>query len=192
MNSFDELWGRLRSLQGHVFHTLRGMPFTYTISGGVVKIDRKKGPITRATVELAYKTVVTARGSISGPKALRCFGASYLYAIFAYIGLIKVSDESITTPGSVDTKTITAKGMKPMPRPKGSKNKPALTLDEQITAATARVEELKAALTAAEEELRTLTALRDEEQVKELLAVIAASGKSVADVIALIKGDDSK
>ena len=75
-----------------------------------------------------------------------------------------------------------------MPRPKGSKNKPTLTLDEQITAATARVEELKAALTAAEEELRTLTALRDEEQVKELLAVIAASGKSVADVIALIKG----
>lgn len=75
-----------------------------------------------------------------------------------------------------------------MPRPKGSKNKPALTLDEQITAATARVEELKAALTAAEEELRTLTALRDEEQVKELMATIASSGRSVSDVIALIKG----
>ena len=79
-----------------------------------------------------------------------------------------------------------------MPRPKGSKNKPALTIDEQITAAAARVEELRTQLTAAEEELRTLTTLRDEEQVKELLAVIAASGKSVADVIALIKGDDLK
>jgi small-conductance mechanosensitive channel len=75
-----------------------------------------------------------------------------------------------------------------MPRPKGSKNKPALTLDEQITAATTRVEELKAALTAAEEELRTLTALRDEEQVKELLAAIASSGRSIHDVIAMIKG----
>ena len=74
-----------------------------------------------------------------------------------------------------------------MPRTKGSKNKAKLSIDEQITAATTRVEGLKAQLTAAEEELRTLTALRDEEQIKELMEAIAASGKSIADVIAMLK-----
>lgn len=54
-----------------------------------------------------------------------------------------------------------------MPRTKGSKNKAkALTIDEQIIAAEARME--------------------------ELMAAMAASGKSVSDVIALIKGGDSK
>ena len=79
-----------------------------------------------------------------------------------------------------------------MPRPKGSRNKPALTIDEQIIAAQERASEYKAKWEAAEAELKKLEALRDEEQVKELLATIAASGKSVADVIALIKGDDLK
>ena len=76
-----------------------------------------------------------------------------------------------------------------MPRPKGSRNKPALTIDEQITQTTAKVEALKAELEAAEAELKTLTALRDEEQVKELMSAIASSGKSVADVIAMLKGE---
>lgn len=192
MMDFDECWGRLGSLQGHVFHTARGMPFTYSIHGGVMRIDRKSNPITRATVELAYSTASELHGQVPGPKALRCFGASYLYAIFAYIGLIKVSDESITTPGSVDNITVIDKEEKTMPRPKGSKNKPALTLDEQIAAAQERASEYKEKWEAAEAELKKLEALRDEEQVKELLATIAASGKSVADVIALIKGDDLK
>ena len=186
---FDECWGRLGSLQGHVFHTARGMPFTYSIHGGVMRIDRKSNPITRATVELAFKSAIDAHGEVPGPKALRCFGASYLYAIFAYIGLIKVSDESITTPRSVDTKN---KEEKTMPRPKGSKNKPALTLDEQIAAAQERASEYKEKWEAAEAELKKLEALRDEEQVKELLAAIASSGRSVADVIALIKNTEGE
>ena len=76
-----------------------------------------------------------------------------------------------------------------MPRPKGSKNKPALTIDEQITQAEARVEELKAALAAAEEELKALETLRDEAAMKELMSAIASSGKSVSDVIAMLKGE---
>ena len=77
-----------------------------------------------------------------------------------------------------------------MPRIKGSKNKAKnLTIDEQITQATARVEELKKELESAEAELNTLTTLRDEAAMKELAAAIAASGKSFADVIAWIKND---
>ena len=75
-----------------------------------------------------------------------------------------------------------------MPRPKGSQNKPSLTIDEQITQAAARVEELKAELEVAEAELKKLETLRDEEQMKELMSAIASSGKSVADVIAWING----
>ena len=74
-----------------------------------------------------------------------------------------------------------------MPRPKGSKNKPTLTIDEQIVATEERIDRLKEELAAAEETLKTLTALRDEEQMKELKDAIAASGKSVADVIAMLK-----
>ena len=192
MTGFDECWERLRSLQGYTFHTLRGMPFTYTIHGGVMRIDRKKGPITKATVELAYKTVSELHGAVPGPKALHCFGASYIYAIFAYIGLIKVSDESITTPGSVDNKTITSKGMKTMPRPKGSKNKPTLTIDEQIEKLTQDITALKEQISDKEAELVRLKNVRDEETMKELMATIASSGKSVADVIAMIKGSEGE
>ena len=74
-----------------------------------------------------------------------------------------------------------------MPRPKGSRNKPALSIDEQITQATVRVEELKLQLAATEEKLKSLIALRDEEQMKALMEAIASSGKSVADVIAMLK-----
>ena len=77
-----------------------------------------------------------------------------------------------------------------MPRPKGSKNKSPLTLDEQIIAAEARVEAAKAELKVAEADLKTLTALRDEEQVKTLMNAIAASGKSVADVVAMINNSN--
>ena len=74
-----------------------------------------------------------------------------------------------------------------MPRPKGSKNKSTLTIDEQITQAAARVEDLRVQLSEAEAELKKLETLRDEEQMKSLMSAIADSGKSVADVIAMLK-----
>ena len=76
-----------------------------------------------------------------------------------------------------------------MPRPKGSKNKSTLTIEEQITQAAARVEELKTALDVAQTELKKLETLRDEEQMKALMEAVAASGKSVSDVIAMVKGE---
>ena len=74
-----------------------------------------------------------------------------------------------------------------MPRPKGSKNKSTLTIDEQITQAAARVEDLRVQLKAAEAELKKLETLRDEEQMKTLMEAMASSGKSVSDVIAMLK-----
>ena len=74
-----------------------------------------------------------------------------------------------------------------MPRPKGSKNKSTLTIDEQITQAAARVEDLRMQLSETEAELKKLETLRDEEQMKALMEAVAASGKSVSDVIEMLK-----
>ena len=84
--TFDELWEAMLSLQGHTFCTARGMPFTFSIHGGVVRIDRKADPITKATVKVAYDNATG--GQITGPKALRCFGSSYLYPVFQAIGYL--------------------------------------------------------------------------------------------------------
>ena len=78
-----------------------------------------------------------------------------------------------------------------MPRTKGSKNKTRLTLDEQIQAAETRAEKARNELAAAEEELKALRTLRDEEAKKELMGVIASSGKSIAEVIDMIRGMES-
>ena len=77
-----------------------------------------------------------------------------------------------------------------MPRTKGSKNRSKLTLEEQIAAAEERVVQAQAELAAAEEELKNLNALRDEEQVKALMDAIAASGRTIPEVIALIQGEE--
>ena len=57
--------------------------------------------------------------------------------------------------------------------------------------AAARVEGLKTQFVAAEEAFKAVTALRDEAQMKALAATITASGKTMAEVIAWIKGVDS-
>ena len=85
--------------------------------------------------------------------------------------------------------SVKNKEEKTMPRPKGSKNKSTLTIDEQITQAAARAEDLRVQLKAAEAELKKLETLRDEEQMKTLMEAVAASGKSVSDVIAMVKGE---
>ena len=102
-----------------------------------------------------------------------------IYAIYEHLGLID------TVPNE-NTPTIKAED-KTMPRPKGSKNKPALTIEEQISQASARLEELKTALDAAQTELKKLESLRDEEQMKELMSAIVSSGKSIPDVINLLR-----
>lgn len=173
--TFDDLWEQLVALQGRQFKTSGrgsrpGVPFTYTIHGGEMRISTKAKAITRATVELAFNRATSSESGVAGPKALGVFGASYLFSVFQAVGLIH--------------KFKNMEG-KEMPRRKGSKN---LTVEEKIAAAEQRIEELKEQLTAAEAELAGLKSLRDEEKVKELVEAIGASGKSIDDVIAMVKG----
>lgn len=90
------IWSLIVARAGVEFKTARGLPFTYRIKRnkdgaelGEMVIDRKNGrTITRSTVLLAYKRAVEL-GTVSGPKKLGVFGASYLYPIFLEIGVCR-------------------------------------------------------------------------------------------------------
>jgi len=92
----EKLWQELIYLQGCIFRTygrngVGGLDFTYKIRGGEMFVDRKEISITKATMVKAYGKVVELDGVVKEPKALGTFGASYLYPIFAKMGLIKTS-----------------------------------------------------------------------------------------------------
>ena len=76
-----------------------------------------------------------------------------------------------------------------MPRPKGSKNKPSLTIEEQMAKLNEEIDALKAQIKEKQDELAHLKDLRDQEKMKALMDAVAGSGKSVDDVIAMIKSE---
>ena len=92
----EALWELMSRLAGCVFLTAKGLRFTYKIHGGEMFVNRKSKSITQATVFRAYNRAVELmkeNGSVNGPKQLGTFGASYLYPVFARIGVIsKLTD----------------------------------------------------------------------------------------------------
>ena len=73
------LWQKIVSSQGAIFHTAKGLPFTYTIRGNEIFFSRKDKSITRATVNKAYQRM--KEETITGSKQLGVFGASYLLPV---------------------------------------------------------------------------------------------------------------
>ena len=82
----NELWEKLKENQDRVWKTARGLEFWYRIEGNEMFIDRKEKSITRSTVNMAYEKAVELR-TVSGPKKLGVFGASYLYPVFLELGI---------------------------------------------------------------------------------------------------------
>ena len=76
-----------------------------------------------------------------------------------------------------------------MPRPKGSKNRAPQSIDERIAALEAELTTLRETVAAKEAELKQLQETRDKELIKALMDAIAESGKSVQEVIDMVKGD---
>ena len=62
----------------------------------------------------------------------------------------------------------------------------SFSVDERIIAVTAEIESLQEQLKEKKAELKQLKAEKEEEDQKRLLAAVAASGKSIDEVIALI------
>lgn len=89
------LWDEIRAYEGKQFLTKKGLPFTYTIRGGELFTDRRERSITRSTFEKAYEKLLqdqegeSAPRKIVGPKTLNVYGAPYVWAVFAGIGLIE-------------------------------------------------------------------------------------------------------
>lgn len=90
-----DLWDVIQDYAGKPFTTKKGLPFTYTIKGGELFTDRRERSITRSTFEKAYEKLFqdqmgeTAPRAIVGPKTLNVYGAPYVWAVFAGIGLIE-------------------------------------------------------------------------------------------------------
>ncbi len=88
INDMDTLWQQIKEEQEKVFHTAKGLEFTYTVKGYELFVDRKKKSLTKATIERAYNRAEELDFVVSGPKKLGVFGASYIYPIFLKLGIV--------------------------------------------------------------------------------------------------------
>ena len=79
------LWNALIEFQQYPFKTAKGLNYHYEIKGNEIFFNRKNKAVTRSTVNIALDTALELKRnnkSVSGPKKLGCFGASYIYPIF--------------------------------------------------------------------------------------------------------------
>ena len=89
--SIENVWALLQQHQQETFYTAKGLPFTYTIRGRELFVDRRQKSITISTVEKALEKIgrLQADGiAIMGPKKIGCYGASYLYPVLLTLGVI--------------------------------------------------------------------------------------------------------
>ena len=102
----DNMWKTIIAFQGYTFHTMSGLPFSYSLkkgrSGEFTKelwIDRRKDSKSLAwsSIRMAFKNAVKCSGVvIERPKALGDIrGVSYIYPLFWYFGIIKVPNKLV-------------------------------------------------------------------------------------------------
>lgn len=75
--AFETVWQRIALHAGQTFHQKQGNPFTYSVTGKVLRPDRTDRNLPYSQFEKAY-----ARLPVDGPGKLQDLqGPSYLYAI---------------------------------------------------------------------------------------------------------------
>lgn len=64
--TIEAIWQLLQQHQGETFHTAKGLPFTYTIRGGELFVNRRRKSITVSTVRRALEkiTLLEAAGEV--------------------------------------------------------------------------------------------------------------------------------
>ena len=88
----EQLWHTLQMFAGYPFLTAKGLRFTYSMKGNEMFFSRKEKSVTRSSVVIAMETALNTQKNgnrVSEPKALKCFGARYIYPVFLRIGVIK-------------------------------------------------------------------------------------------------------
>ena len=88
ITSLDNLWNCIEEHQGKTFYTIKKLPFTYTIKGGELFVDRRSKSITKATFEQALEKLQENSENITGPKSLCVFGAPYIWALLKAFEII--------------------------------------------------------------------------------------------------------
>ena len=73
--------------------------------------------------------------------------------------------------------------------PRGRKKAVQLTVEEKIAALEKELQALRETVEATEAELKNLQETRNQELVHTLMDAIAESGKSIQDVIKIVKGE---
>ncbi len=87
----DKLWEVLALFDGYAFYTVKGKLFRFTLKGNEIFVNRKEKSVTRASFDYALDAVVRLKSEgavIAGPKMIGCYGDSYIYAIFARLGVL--------------------------------------------------------------------------------------------------------
>ncbi len=79
--TIDALWELLAEHENETFFTMKKLPFTYSVKGGEIFVDRRSKSITKATFEQALDKIKSNPDKITGPKSLNVFGAPYVWAI---------------------------------------------------------------------------------------------------------------
>ncbi len=73
----DDIWEKIKLHQGEIFHTVRGLKFTYKVRGETVIHTRSKSTLSRSDFEkaicLAPQKPSDLHNDVTGP--------SYVYAI---------------------------------------------------------------------------------------------------------------
>lgn len=87
--SLRNVWNAIVAFEGYPFFTVKKLKFRYTVRGMEIFIDRKEKSITKSTIEIALQKAVEMNKSVTGPKKLGVFGASYIYPIFVRFGIIE-------------------------------------------------------------------------------------------------------
>lgn len=93
----ERLWNTLVLFEGYPFKTAKGLRYYYTMKGNEIFFSRKEKSVTRASVSIALETAMKLQKAgthITGPKMLKCFGASYLYPVFQRLGVIRDGEEN--------------------------------------------------------------------------------------------------
>lgn len=89
----DDLWEKIVRLQGKLFYTKKGLPFTYYVKGGELFASRRERSITKSTFEKALRKIQEDPVNVSGPKKLNMYGAPYVWAILSKVLLEEEEQE---------------------------------------------------------------------------------------------------
>ncbi len=95
----ETLWNTLVLFEGYPFKTAKGLRYYYTIKGNEIFFSRKEKSVTRASVAIALETALELQKGgtkITGPKMLKCFGASYLYPVLVRFGVMQKTQTELS------------------------------------------------------------------------------------------------